>query len=104
MVLAQLNGIYRDNAGATYLAARLLRNSTNILNFEAIAAYISVPASGSTGVGGTSTSYLDSPATTSATVYKVQIASGANVATVRFNAPASGNASTSTITLMEIAA
>jgi hypothetical protein len=104
LVLAQLNGIYRDQGGATYLAARLLRNSTNILNFESIAAYLSVPANGSTGVGGISTSYLDSPATTSATIYKIQIASGGNVAMIRINAPASGNAAACTITLMEIAA
>jgi hypothetical protein len=43
--------------------------------------------------------YLDSPATTSATTYKVQIADRDNVGTVTFN-----NNGTATITLMEIAA
>jgi hypothetical protein len=104
LILAQINGIYRDESGATYLAARLLRDSTNILNFEGIAAYISVTASGSTGVGGISATYLDSPSTTSSTTYKVQFASGANAAKIHVQTPASGLASASTITLMEIAA
>jgi hypothetical protein len=103
LVLVGQNGIYRDNSGATYLGARLVRGSTTILNFEGIAAYISVPASGSTGVGGISCTYLDSPATTSATTYKTQFASGGNVGTMRLQTPAGGQISTSTITLMEIA-
>jgi len=103
LVLAQVNGIYRDEGGATYFQSRLLRGATNILNFEAIAAYLSNPANGSTGVGGSSITYLDSPATTSATTYKVQYASGAGVARIHVQTPASGQASASTITLMEIA-
>jgi hypothetical protein len=43
--------------------------------------------------------YLDSPATTSATTYKLQISDRDNVGTVTFN-----NNGTATITLMEIAA
>jgi hypothetical protein len=43
--------------------------------------------------------YLDSPATTSATTYKLQISNRDNVGTVTFN-----NNGTATITLMEIAA
>jgi hypothetical protein len=51
-------------------------------------------------VGTVGTTYLDSPATTSSTTYKVQYCSAANVAQVQVNA----GGGTSTITLMEIAA
>ena len=57
------------------------------------------------GIGSVSTNYLDSPATTSATTYKIQFTSDNNTSIVRvqnnFNVT---NGSTSTITLMEIAA
>jgi hypothetical protein len=43
--------------------------------------------------------YLDSPATTASTTYKIQIANRDNAGTINFN-----NNGTATITLMEIAA
>jgi hypothetical protein len=49
--------------------------------------------------GGASLSYLDSPATTSSTTYKVQFANGINAAEVSVQAYGS-----STLTLMEISA
>ena len=48
--------------------------------------------------------YLDSPATTSATTYKTQFASQANNAIIYVQSASGGTSSTSTITLMEIAA
>jgi len=60
-------------------------------------------------VQGTSHSYLDSPATTSQTTYKIQFASTAGGTTATINAPYNGNnagyiiGGTSTITVMEIA-
>ena len=91
------------STGTTYMQLRLVRNSTTILYFEGIAAY-TANASYS-AVGGSGCNYLDSPATTSATTYKVQFASGGNVALVTVNDYGAGiNISTSTITLMEIAA
>ena len=55
---------------------------------------------GNIGAGTVSVSYMDSPATTSATTYKVQVASTSNSQTVYWS---NGN-SLSTITVMEIAA
>jgi hypothetical protein len=85
-----------DNS--TRLTLRLVKNSTTL--------YVIEDSGGYTGnstpnyFGGISTCYLDSPATTSATTYKTQFLSYSNVATAFVNV----NNSTSTITLMEIAA
>jgi hypothetical protein len=82
----------------TRLTLSLVRNSTTLYNIE--------DSGGFTGnstpnyFGGISTGYLDSPATTSATTYKTQFCSYSNVATAGVQL----NGSTSTITLMEIAA
>ncbi len=74
---------------------RLNRNSTGILNFEQSAPYTATSTRNSIGAIGTT--YLDSPATTSSTVYKVQMfTSGA----VSLN----DNTGACTITVMEIAA
>lgn len=76
----------------------LLRNSTIILNFSNQFGF-----NGSTAAitAASSASYLDSPATTSATTYKTQFglypSSGAGTIYVQ------GSTSTATITLMEIA-
>jgi hypothetical protein len=74
---------------------RLLRNATQINVMENIAAY-NIAAS---GVGSVSTCHLDSPATTSATTYKVQFGNrnATGSVAVQFD-----NNSTSTITLMEV--
>jgi hypothetical protein len=97
LVLVHQNGIGKDS-GNTYERVMLVRNSTQL-------GYIAVQANqtNSTAViyaASASTSYLDSPATTSATTYKTQISSGANVA----NVYAQIGGAVSTITLMEIAA
>jgi hypothetical protein len=91
------------STGNTYLSARLLRNSTSIIGFDDSADYTN-GSSTEQYIGSISTSYLDSPATTSATTYKVQFASGFNVASVKINANLALNTPFSTITLMEIAA
>lgn len=80
---------------------QLLRNSTSIVLIEDGAGYNASAAANY--IGGTGTTYLDSPDTTSATTYKVQIASQTNVADAYLNAYYSSNTVTSTITLMEIA-
>jgi hypothetical protein len=87
----------------TSLQLKLVRNSTDILKIDENAGY-----TGSTlriEIGSVSTSFLDNPATTSSTTYKVQFASSANNASVQINDyyNSDGN-TTSTITLMEIAA
>jgi hypothetical protein len=84
--------------GNTGVGLRILRGSTTILNFEGGICY-----SGNSNYlsASASTSYLDSPATTSATTYKLQFNSISNVSIAYVN-DGNGNQN-STITLMEIA-
>ena len=97
LVFVSQNGLYK-NAFNTFMGLRLLRASTAILVFETQAVYTDSTAKNE---GASSTTYLDSPATTSAVTYKTQftniMATGAVYVQV-------GNAESSTITLMEIAA
>ena len=99
LVTVNVSGV-RKVTNNTWIELRLLRNSSVLFNMES-----SAGRNGSTtdnAVGSASTSYLDSPATTSATTYKVQFSSANNNAEVFINI--SGNTgSTSTLTLMEIA-
>lgn len=81
----------------TYLGLRLVRGSTTIITFAGGASYTQSSATNTTGA---SCTYLDSPATTSSTTYKVQFNSANNTASVQFN---SGGATSSMMTLMEIA-
>lgn len=103
LVFVEANGLYTQSSSTTSaISLQLVRNSTVLSIFEAIAGY-----KGSAielGVGGSSISYLDSPATTSATTYKLQIASTLAGKTAYVNCYAvSGYTSASTITVMEIA-
>lgn len=82
--------------GNTYLKLNLYRNSTSILQFEGAGAYTA--NSTENNIGSCSCAYLDSPATTSAVAYKTMFASVANTALAQVQ-----RASTSTITLLEIA-
>ena len=100
LVLVSINGLERGSTSPT-ARLRLVRNSTDIFNFEnAIFAGSTV-----TGNGNTSTSYLDSPATTSAITYKVQWNISSNSGILYINNYAGGGQGTtqSTLTLMEIA-
>jgi hypothetical protein len=101
LVFANQNGLYKTS-NITHIMLRLLRGATTIANFERLAAY-----NGDTtdvGVGGSSISYLDEPATTSATTYKTQFNSKTNAGTVYVNAAQGGVGSLSTMILMEIGA
>jgi hypothetical protein len=82
----------------TALKLRLLRGASAIATIEAQGGYTNTTTLNS--IGSCSTSYLDSPATTSSTTYKVQFASDDNTGAVSI----CGSSSVSTITLMEIAA
>jgi len=86
------------NDGTAYGSLQLLRTATSLVVFETQYGYSNTSAQNN--VGSSNVTYLDSPATTSATTYKTQFknVSGANFAVVQ-----AGN-STSTITLMEIGA
>lgn len=83
----------------TAIQVRLLRGSTTILNIESNAA--STGTTGENMIGSISANYLDSPATTSATTYKTQIASRGNTGSAYINDSVSPG-SNSTITLMEV--
>ncbi len=97
LVLVNQAGCGKDT-GNTYLKLKLLRGATDIAFFEQYGAFTN--NTGFNSIGSCSTSYLDSPATTSATTYKTQFSSNNNVANVFVQT----NSSLSTITLMEISA
>ena len=100
LILVSQNGIGKFS-GNTQAQFRLLRGATTILNFESFAGHTA--NTDANFIGGVSAGYVDSPATTSATTYKTQFNSQANIGTVKIqdnNSPGS----TSTIILMEVGA
>ena len=82
------------------LGLRLIRGSTPLITFSGYGGF-NTGGAFTMDFGSCTTTYLDSPATTSSTAYKVQIASTNNTGTMFINYTTSG---VSTITLMEIAA
>ena len=84
---------FEINQTSIGFATRLLRGSTSLSEFNQTASY--AYANNTTNVG---INYLDSPSTTSATTYKVQVIRSGAAGT----ANAQANGSMSTITLMEI--
>jgi hypothetical protein len=101
LVFCSINGCSKQGASVNNsIDLQLVRGSTSILQFEG-ALGINSSASAATGVA-SSASYLDSPATTSATTYKVQFAADQNAGTVYVQL-SNGRLANSTITLMEIA-
>lgn len=80
------------------LALQLLKNSTSLIVIQGYGGYNEVTTS--TYFATCACNYLDSPATTSSVTYKTQFKNETNAAAVAVN----GDGSTSTITLMEIAA
>jgi hypothetical protein len=97
LVFVHQTGISKG-ASNTYAFLRLVRGATTLAEFEKAAGYDNT--SNVQNVGGSGITYLDSPATTSATTYKTQFASGNGTA----NASVQSDNCTSTITLMEIGA
>ena len=97
LVIVSQSNVAKDttNTGANI---RLLRGASALTTAAIIAAYDNT--SGANNVGSVSLNYLDSPATTSATTYKTQVASNMGSGTCYVQT----NGSTSYITLMEIAA
>jgi hypothetical protein len=97
-IFINLNGCGKVSA-ATTLSIKLQKNSSDLIVLSAA----SIGYTGTTTnilVGSVSGTYYDSPATTSATTYKVQFANYGATGTVYV----SGNNDYSQITLMEIAA
>ena len=102
LVIASINGTGKAGSN-TALGARLLRNASVISNMDGDAGFDN--SAGNNSIGSVMISYLDSPATTSSTTYKVQCNSLGNAASSRINDYYAGAGdSVSTITLMEISA
>ena len=98
LVLANIPDSHNAGVGGSILYLNVVRGSTQVIEFVRHGDYIQ---SGNIVTYGGSTSYLDSPSTTSAITYKVQFrihASGSSYQQYIFL-----NNSTGTITLMEIA-
>ena len=91
------NGASGGTGSGPYAQFTLMRGATDLLRFEGEQGYTANTAVNSTG--STSTTYLDSPNTTSSTTYKVQAANPAGTGIIGIN----NSACVSTITLMEIA-
>ena len=99
LVLVSQTGCGKEAGDAgSFLILRLMRDSTEIIVFEGVGGATNV--SNTNYIGTCGTSFLDSPATTSATIYKTQIKNNAAAASVRVQS----SSSTSTIVLMEISA
>ena len=97
LILVSQAGCGKEGAD-TQLSLKLYRGASSILTFENYAC--SNGAATNNYIGGCSTTYLDSPATTSATTYTTYQNSLANLSLTSTQA----NSATSTITLMEISA
>ena len=98
LVFVNQVGCHRNSGTNGALQLRLLRGATSIVTFEKYLGYNSGTVE--INAGSASTTYLDSPATTSATTYKTQLATDLGGYTLAVQA----NGGTSTITLMEIGA
>ena len=98
LVTVHLSGCQKNNNAL--LGTRLLRGSTTIYTIDNMSLYTNT--TDQNAIGSVSTSYLDTPSTTSATTYKIQFRSVDNNSYVYINNDFSGG-SNSNITLMEIA-
>jgi len=94
LVIFNINGTYSNGATGLYGRVRLLRTATELMNNVFGQNETTTSAYGSAGGN-----YLDSPSTTSATTYKVQIKNDAGSGDIGMNT----FGATSNITLMEIA-
>jgi hypothetical protein len=101
LVMVNHNACRKSGGGDTTLGFKLLRAGSIIVNIDQYVAWTGTVTS--SAVGSSDLIYLDSPATTSATIYKTQLANLNAVGTVYLNVT-NTFAPTSTITLMEIAA
>lgn len=96
LVFVHQTSMNKQSAANSWLKLKLLRGSTDLKVIEAEALYSADTQRHN--IGGTGITYLDSPATTSATTYKTQFASGTGDGVAL-----QISSSTSSITLMEIA-
>ena len=101
LVFATIVGVGK-NTGNCKVALRLVRNSTAIEEFSTETASSAWNTTTQVDVGTTSCIILDSPATTSSTTYKVQLAASGNTAQVFINNVNGSTEIGCTLTLMEI--
>jgi hypothetical protein len=94
LVSATVGAILKENN--TWANIKLFRGATDILT---AGSYIGYTGTATANGSSASLTYLDSPATVSATTYEVKMASASNISYIQINA-----AATNTITLMEISA
>jgi hypothetical protein len=97
LVVVQSNFYNSGGNAANGLNIKLFRGATDIYSPHILLGYSNVAQAMS---GGWSCIYLDSPATTSATTYKIQGSNGVNANNTQIN----GNGASSTFTLLEISA
>ena len=98
LVLVTVAGCQKSNGSTSNgLDLKLLRNSTDLIIFTRYGGWTGTALN--LTFGNNSAGYLDSPATTSSTTYKVQFRNETNSALVKVQ----DTSSTSTIVLMEIA-
>jgi hypothetical protein len=98
LVFVHQTGLWKnDGSSASELNIKLIRGATDLAFFESFATWTASVQKNN--VGGSGVTYLDSPATTSATTYKTQFRAGAGGAVY-----VQGASSRSSITLMEIGA
>jgi hypothetical protein len=99
ILISVTGAMYKGNANVSNsLSLKIQKNASDLFTFGDLQLYT---ATATENAGMFATNYLDSPATTSATTYKLQFKNSfvnASTATVQFNDMPS------TITLMEIAA
>jgi hypothetical protein len=99
LVIAHQNGLRKSAANSlNSISIQLLRGATLVSGTAAFTGFTNSALD--LIIGSSSIAFLDSPATISSTTYKTQFASGFNTASVIVQ----DNGTTSTITLMEIAA
>ena len=98
LVLVNQAGLYKTGSLDSGLTLQLLRDSTSVIVFAVVAGYTGTTTDNTPNAA--TSSYLDSPNTTSSVTYKTQFKNNVNASGVRVQ----GNSSTSTITLMEVAA
>jgi hypothetical protein len=101
LIIVQLSQVNTNGGNGTGIGFKIVKNGTDIIQFESAAAYSTGTGESDSYVGGAGTSYLDSPASTSALTYKVQGWRTNGSYTCRLHPAGPGN---SGITLMEIAA
>lgn len=96
LIIVNMTDVERQSSASTYGTFQITRNGTSVLVFCKEGGYVA--AAGSSLSFAEGATYLDSPATTSATTYTIQFASQTNTAAIQLNA----SGAYSTLTLMEI--